>query len=735
MDSRSPADDARSRLTAALAALDGDAPLTERGFRTILEHSFQFVGLLAPDGTLLEANRSALAFIGATRDQAIGKPFWDTPWWRGLAEEEVQQLREAVARAAGGNFVRYEVTHLDAHGEPRRFDFSLSPVVDAHGRIVLLIPEGRDITELRRVEQAHQLAEARLSAIVGIAADAIITVDEAQRITLFNDGAREIFGYAAEEMLGQPLEVLLPEGARRAHRRQMARFGNETVAARRMGERTEIQGRRKNGALFPAEASISHIEVGGQRYYTAVLRDITDRKRAETERAALLAQERAARAAAEAAERRSSLIAQASTILGASLDYEGTLKALTEIAVPTLADFCLVDVLDAHGRLLRLQSVHADPTKREAAEALRRYPRDLTRPFLSRATIEGGHSVLESEVSEAHLTALSHDAEHLAFLRALALTSYIVVPLAARGQTLGALTFGVSSPRPAYELADLALAEEIGRRAAIAIDNARLYERAQRAVGMRDEVLGAVSHDLRNPLSAITMCASSLLDQPTVTADVRHLVETIRDSAEWMQHMIGDLLDVATIDAGHLSVERRPLDPVVVIVRTLALFEQMAQQRGIALTADIPEQLPTILADADRVLQVLSNLVGNALKFTVAGGMVRVSAHVSATQLRVSVHDTGCGIPPEHQKYIFDRFWHARRTTRVRGSGLGLAIAKGIVEAHGGQLWVESVVGKGSTFTFALPIDEEPSGHGLTRAGEQGRPLDHGALRSTLRQS
>ncbi|CAA9311605.1 MAG: hypothetical protein AVDCRST_MAG11-1532, partial [uncultured Gemmatimonadaceae bacterium] len=230
------------------------------------------------------------------------------------------------------------------------------------------------------------------------------------------------------------------------------------------------------------------------------------------------------------------------------------------------------------------------------------------------------------------------------------------------------------------------------------------FEAAQRATHSRDEVLGVVSHDLRNPVSAVAMCARVLLDDPPESAaERRGLLEAISESAEWMQRMIQDLVDVASIEAGRLSVRRRA-EPVTEIVRVAtSMVELGAAERGIALTTDVAADCPPVHADAERVVQVLTNLLGNALKFTPEGGSVAVRAARRGGEVVLSVADTGPGIPAGDLPHIFDRYWHAQRTARTRGSGLGLAIVRGIVEAHDGRAWAESTVGRGSTFSFTLP--------------------------------
>jgi signal transduction histidine kinase len=229
------------------------------------------------------------------------------------------------------------------------------------------------------------------------------------------------------------------------------------------------------------------------------------------------------------------------------------------------------------------------------------------------------------------------------------------------------------------------------------------------------DVLSVIAHDLRDPLAVIAMSARAvegLADgrARVDAAKVREAMRTIRETAGWMEDMIQDLLDMATIDAGSLSLERRPVDLVVLLMRAVELFEPLAAERSIRLTTDVPDDLPRVPIDFRRVLRVIANLLGNAIKFTEPEGEITVRAHATPIDVVLSVVDTGRGVPAEHVAHIFDRFWRGRHAAGTRGSGLGLAIAKGIVEAHGGRIWVESGgLGKGSAFRFALPVGGCPA--------------------------
>lgn len=430
-------------------------------------------------------------------------------------------------------------------------------------------------------------------------------------------------------------------------------------------------------------------------------RDTTERRQAEEARERL-AGEQAARATAEAAEERAAFLAEAGRVLSSTLDYETTLLNLAGLVAESLADWCSVDVVE-NGRLRRVVTTHRDPERvGRVPRRIRELAPDPKSKHPIAEVIRTGEPLLVPEVTDAFLEAAARDPEHLEFLKALEIRSTMLVPLRARGRVLGVLTLIAAESGRSYGPDDLALAEDLAARAALAVDNARLYQKAKRAIEARDEVLAIVSHDLRNPLNTIGAGASLLLELPLTEEERTEQLRIIKRSVERMDHLIQDLLDVAMIEAGRLSLERKELAAEVLVKEACESFRQPAAEKAQSLECEVPEELPPLFVDHQRALQVLNNLIGNAIKFTPEGGRITVRAEPVAAEVLFSVTDTGPGIPPEELPLLFERFWQAKKVKG--GAGLGLAIAKGIVEAHGGRIWVESKLGVGSTFYFTLPV-------------------------------
>ena len=561
----------------------------------------------------------------------------------------------------------------------------LSETLVAGTALVVLIGQHVYVrTRLReqvRIQNRLRASEAKFSGILEIAADAIITVDQTQRIVHFNRGAEEIFGYAADDAIGRSLAVLLPPRFRESHEGHMDRFAKSPVTARRMGERREIFGLRSNGSEFPAEASISKLVAADGVLYTVVLRDVTSQRRAEED------------------ER---FLAAAASALTQTLAVEATCKAIVDLPIPRLADACMLDLVGTGDVLRRLSSTRHRAALTTALNGLEAHPLTYDSPFPTIDAIRRNRRELVETVDEEWLDG-NVDRDAIEHWRALGARSLLILPLHAVGETRGALTL-IRTEAGGFDADRRAVAEKYAMNAAIALENARLYDAARQANRARDEVLGIVSHDLRNPISAIAMCAGVLRDNPPQDPAKRaELLTTIAESTAWMNRLIQDLVDVGNIERGRLSLDVNPEEASQLALQALHMFEVEAKDNGIALEARLPTNLPLAAADGARVVQVLGNLIRNAIQFTPRDGRVVIGVESRDAGLMFSVSDTGPGISGEHQGRVFDRYWQASRGPRAGGSGLGLSIAKGIVEAHGGKIQVRSGEGGGTTFEFTIP--------------------------------
>jgi PAS domain S-box-containing protein len=409
----------------------------------------------------------------------------------------------------------------------------------------------------------------------------------------------------------------------------------------------------------------------------------------------------------ERVRRREALLAEAGAAFSSSLDERETLLGVARLFTRDFADYCLIDLVEGGNHPVALTAQARDPANAALAQALLEYEHAHGRHQLLRQVLQTGQSLLMPFLDAAGLAALADGPEHLGLMRRLRPRSAMVLPLAARGRTLGVVVLVRSGPGTAYEEGDQRLAEALSHRAALAMDNARLYRVAQDAVRARDDVLQTIAHDLRNPLSAILLSAQFLLSDALGQAGGPRTTESMQDilqAANRMDRLIQDLLDVTRIEVGALGLRRERVRVDSLLQEAVNEAEGLAATRGLRLECRPPEpDLPPVDADPVRVQQVLSNLLGNAIKFTPPGGRVLLTAQREGGMVRFSVSDTGPGIPAEAQARLFDRFFQAHGRDRM-GLGLGLAIARGLVEAHGGAIQVHSTPGQGATFWFTLPV-------------------------------
>jgi signal transduction histidine kinase/CHASE3 domain sensor protein len=399
------------------------------------------------------------------------------------------------------------------------------------------------------------------------------------------------------------------------------------------------------------------------------------------------------------------LLGDASRVLASTLDYEKTLEAVARLAVGGLADWCSVDLADPDGKVRQVVVSHRDEAKiRWAKELNRRYPPDHSGPTGVGHVIRTGHAELYADISDAMLVAAARDADHLAIMRELQIKSALIVPMIARGRTLGALTLISSGSGRRYDEADQALAMELATRAAIAIDNAQLYRSALAASESKSAFLATMSHELRTPLNAIIGYQSLLAEGIDGRLNEPQLVQLarIRSSADHLLGLIDEVLTFSRVDAGKEMVRREEVQLAPIVAEALAMVTPLAEAKGLKLrnqTADA-----SLLTDGGKVRQILINLLSNAIKFSDDGEIV-VRSMPDGDSVAVSIIDPGIGISAENVARIFDPFWQVeqRSTRRVGGTGLGLSVSRSLARLLGGDVSVESAVDRGSTFTVTLP--------------------------------
>ncbi|MFP5378770.1 MAG: ATP-binding protein [Vicinamibacteria bacterium] len=460
-------------------------------------------------------------------------------------------------------------------------------------------------------------------------------------------------------------------------------------------------------------------------------------------------------------ERAQQFLDAANTLLAASLDYADTLRSLAHLAVPGYADWCVLDLVADDGTVTREAWAHRDPALADRLAALvQSQPpgdrgADGDGPL---ATVREGRAVLLREMTPDRVRETAVDARQAEDLLALGVRSSIVAPLVAHGRVIGALSWTRVPGRPAYDERDVAVAEELGRRAAIAIENARLYRQAQEANRLKDEFLATLSHELRTPLNAILGWVRLMNSGSLDPATTRRALEIIERNTRLQATLTAELLDVSRAITGKLRLTPAPVQPGTLVAGVVDTLRPAAESKGLRLTMDAPADLPVVLLDAARLQQVVWNLVSNAIKFT-AEGDVHVRVARDAGRLILEVRDTGIGIAPEFLPHVFDRFRQAdASTTRTFGGlGLGLAIVRHIVELHGGAVAAHSDgPGQGARFVVSLPapvadahpataavdgapgaddlsgvavlvVDDDPEGRDVVRAVLEA----HGALVST----
>ncbi len=410
------------------------------------------------------------------------------------------------------------------------------------------------------------------------------------------------------------------------------------------------------------------------------------------------------------AEEASRFLAEASEMLASSLDYQTTLTNVARLAVPHIADWCSIDMLNEDGSIHRT-TTHFDPLKEALARSLdKQYPANPDVPYGAHHVMRTGSPEL-AEITDEVLQVAAHDEEHLRVLREMKFKSYICVPLVARGERLGAITFASAESGRLYTHADLVVAEDLAHRAALAVENARLFHETQEANRAKDIFLATLSHELRTPLTPIIGWVHMMRAGKLRVGDVEQGLSVIDKNSQSLTRLINDLLDMSSILSGKMRIVRVAVELDAVIREAAETVRAEADKRGVGIDLTVlpcdDGQPMTVLGDRTRLVQVFWNLLNNAVKFSDGGSHVRVTCQADGTTARVEVLDAGRGIEPEFLPHVFERFRQADgSSTRLYGGlGIGLALVKSFVEAHGGAVYAASDgEGRGSSFSVTLPL-------------------------------
>jgi signal transduction histidine kinase len=536
--------------------------------------------------------------------------------------------------------------------------------------------------ELEQRTRELEQSRARFRDVIERNADAILVVDREGVVRFSNTVAAELFRSQRESLIGTP-------------------FGFPVL----LGETTELD-LAYRGTTRVVEMRVVESEWEGDTAYIASLRDITERKRAE-EGARRLVGEQAARTTAEAAAHRFRFLAEASAQLSVPLEHAETVATLAKLCTTEIADWAAIYVVDEHGLVQRVEVAHCRPDKANIVRAIRELP---NAPVASRVLLDVLRTrapLLVPEADHIRLAGLAQSERHLELMKQLGAASYMILPMVARDRGLGAIALFASEQRPGFTEEDLAAANDLALRAALAIDNVRLYREAQAANKEKTDLLAVISHDLRTPLNSIMghaeLLSMGIPDQLSEAAQQR--VGRIRISANHLVYLIDELLSFARLDAGHEEIRLQDLDARTVIREVAAVVEPLALDQNLAFHVNVPDDSVVVSTDPDRLRQILLNLVGNAVKYTNQGEVRLELTRAVDDAVCFIVRDTGIGIRPESLERIFEPFWQQDPAQRSNngGTGLGLAVVRRLVRMLGGDIVVDSVFGNGSTFTVRLP--------------------------------
>jgi PAS domain S-box-containing protein len=711
-------------LTGERGAAEEELRMLEERFRLLVSHVVDYaIYMLDEEGHVTTWNPGAERMTGYSESEVLG-----TDFARFFPEEDVHSGKPGRELARARQSGRYEDEGWRVRKDGTRFwaNAILTALHGPTGELVGFAKITRDLTarrdaedvaralvreqatreiaeaseaRLRRKEEEYRSLSQRLEVVLEGVADGITVQDRTGHIVYANSAAARICGFASgtEMMAATPAEIL---------------------------DRFDILG--EDGAPFPVEALPGRRALAGEAAASALLRVREKRSRRQwwsiVRSTAVLSSDGSTElavniwhdvTAARRQEQSARYLAEATAALSRSLEQAEMLRTFAALLVPELADWCTVHLREGDA-LIPYTTVHIDPAKVEMArEYQRRYSPDPLAPRGLWNVVRTGAVEVYNDITDEVLVATTKDPERLAVLRAMGMTAVAIAPIRATDRILGAITIAAAESNRRFDGVDVALLEELGRRAGVALENAQLYADAQRAARIAEEAsrakdafLATVSHELRTPLTAILGWSSMLTASVHDPAFARPL-QVIHRNAEAQVRIVDDLLDVSRIVTGKFTLERQPTDLVVIARETIESVRPTADAKGIPLVFTTERDALPLIADPVRLQQVIWNLLSNAVKFTPPGGRVTVSLHTAEDAAVLRVTDTGEGVAPELLDVIFERFHQvdAGFNRRFGGLGLGLSLVRHIAQLHGGRATASSEGrGRGATFEVSLPV-------------------------------
>jgi PAS domain S-box-containing protein len=638
-------------------------------------------GVITTDahGRVVTMNPVAEALTGWTQAEATGRPLNEA------FQIVNEQTRERVENPCDKVFKTGKIIGLANHtvliskdGVERPIDDSAAPILGERGEILGAVLVFHDATQARQSFAAIET----LAAIVEHSDDAIISKDVRGRITSWNAAAEKLYGYSAAEAIGQHITLIVPVERQAELDSIMQRL--------KRGERLEHWNtvrRRKDGTFVDVSLRISPIKnaygevVGASK----VARDITEHKRHEESL---------------------KFLAKTSGSLATLVDQRSALQQSAESMTPFFADYCVIHILGPTGELEQQACAARDPRQRRILQRmLEEHPIDWSRPSPPGDAMKFGRTVLAPEVPDEVLIHAATNSGHLASMRKLNLQSVVCSPLQVRDRIIGVISFAMTDSGRRYSEEDVAIAEELAQRVAVAVDNAQLFASVKEADRQKDEVLAMLAHEVRNPLAAISYAVGAArMTEPAANLE---MIDLIDRQVVNLSRLIDDLLDMSRISRDKILLKRESIDLAVIVRRAAAAARSIMEDKRHTLTVEVSDKPMPVYVDPTRAEQIIMNLLTNAAKYTAEGGDIELRAFPEDSEGVLVVQDSGIGISRDMLPFVFELFAQADKSLdRSQGGlGIGLTVVRKLVEMHGGSVAAHSRgIGYGSEFTVRLQL-------------------------------